>query len=101
MSSLKYVGLIVLCSVGFSAQGAESDAIQKRGVIKLKATIVGAKEQPRFISIVPWKKLNSPVIKAQKSSGITLHQLPPTSPNQIEAQEQLSRYMARPNINKE
>ena len=35
-------------------------------VIKLKDTIVGSKEQPRFISIVPWKRLNSPVISVNQ-----------------------------------
>jgi len=62
-------------------------------VIKLKATIVGTKEQPRFLSIVPWKKLTSPLISASKNSNVIYNQLIATSPQKLEKKRQLTQYL--------
>jgi hypothetical protein len=62
-------------------------------VIKLKATIVGSKEQPRFLSIVPWKKLASPVTYSPKVSSVMSNQFGFTSPTQLQKQQKLAQYL--------
>ncbi|MGB0833243.1 MAG: hypothetical protein ACPGR2_01850 [Psychrobium sp.] len=65
----------------------------KSNVIKLKDTIVGSKEQPRFISIVPWKKLNSPVITVEHVHKSQLDKLRVRTIDSLNKQRQLATHL--------
>jgi len=95
MMTIKSNGLFVaLFLIACNCQAAIDKATTPNNqVIKLKATIVGTKEQPRFLSIVPWKKLTSPLIAASKNSNVIYNQLIATSPQKLEQKRQLTQYL--------
>jgi len=90
------VVLILMTSLSLAAESSTTKPITQ--VIKLKATIVGAKEQPRFLSIVPWKKLASPVVYAPTTSDVLFNKLTPTSPQQLAKKRHLLQHLQGRNV---
>lgn len=62
-------------------------------VIKLKDTIVGSKEQPRFISIVPWKRFKSPVISVNQVHKSQFESLRKRSLESMKKQSELAGHL--------
>ena len=93
MNKLKCLNLVSLLIIGSITSNAQGNSLSKRKVITLKATIVGSKEQPRFLSIVPWQKLKSPTVQSQYLSGITLPKMSKITPEQLKIREQLVTYV--------
>jgi hypothetical protein len=93
----QYLIILLLLNIsGINVVNAQSETNKvdtSKQVIKLKATIVGSKEQPRFLSIVPWKKLKSPVTYGSKVNSVTPSNLGFTSPTQLKTQQQLTQYL--------
>lgn len=86
--------LLLLLTFGFSTLFTNEVAAKSSNqVIKLTSTIVGTKEQPRFLSIVPWKKLASPVIKARGVNSALFDRLPTITPEQITMKKDLTHYL--------
>ncbi|MCG7529888.1 hypothetical protein MHM98_00710 [Psychrobium sp. MM17-31] len=71
----------------------QSQPAVKPNVIKLRDTIVGSKEQPRFISIVPWKKLSSPVIEVEHVHKSQLDKLRARTIDSLNKQRQLATHL--------
>ncbi len=92
MNKVNIAALVFAALISMNTYGAQSNTSVKQ-VIKLKATIVGAKEQPQFLSIVPWRKLKSPVIEVQKETLIINKPLTVSTPKQIKIQQQLTTYL--------
>ena len=70
-----------------------ADKPPAKQVIKLKDTIVGSKEQPRFISIVPWKRLNSPVISVNQVHKSQFESLRKRSLESMKKQSELAGHL--------
>jgi len=56
------------------------------GVIAIETTIVGTKEQPKFLSIVPWRSLQGSVIADGNLRYKLNKQLTAIEPNELQAQ---------------
>ncbi|MGB1298117.1 MAG: hypothetical protein ACPG8A_07565 [Psychrobium sp.] len=89
-SKLNLFAAVTLAILSMSAQAKPT---AQSNVIKLKDTIVGSKEQPRFISIVPWKKLNSPVITVEHVHKSPLKKLRIRSIDSLNKQRQLATHL--------
>ncbi|OIQ47396.1 MAG: hypothetical protein BM565_06855 [Gammaproteobacteria bacterium MedPE] len=84
--------LLVILMVSTSGVYA-ADKPSKNQVIKLKDTIIGSKEQPRFISIVPWKRLNSPVISVNQVHKSQFDNLRRRSIESMKKQSELASHL--------
>lgn len=87
----KYLFVILAMSI-YGVSAAEKPALPSN-VIKLKDTIVGSKEQPRFISIVPWKKLTSPVISVNHVHKSQFESLRGRSVKSMKKQHELAGHL--------
>lgn len=87
----KYLCVILAISI-YGASAAEKST-RPSNVITLKDTIVGSKEQPRFISIVPWKKLTSPVISVNHVHKSQIDNLRGRSIESMKKQRELATHL--------
>lgn len=77
-----------------------ADIKSSNQVMHFETTITGNKEQPKFLSIVPWKQITSPVIEAGIISSVVVNRLDTITPEQITMKKDLTQYLKERYLNK-
>jgi len=82
------LGVIFVSVSQFSVarETTKTNPRKKSNVISIETTIVGTKEQPKFLSIVPWRSLQDSNIGGAKLQYKLNKQLTAIEPNELQAQ---------------
>jgi len=97
LSRGKMTGFILISLFSYAAAADTVPKTKTSKVIKIETTIVGTKEQPKFLTIVPWKTLQ-PLNVGHKTLHHKLHkQFSAIEPSELKAQLLLHKRLSNTN----